>query len=235
MKEKVVNYVILDIRKVYQKEPGATISASNEPLPAAVMTEAPSAPSPSVPPTSKPRTTVGNSSGGGTATTSGALPLGPPKLEPHSNPARGGLGGPSALQPASTSSHPQPKPLPPPPQPVQLSTSSSGPGTNQPSPTPEAPAAASLPSASATNAQGSLTQQHVTSSSQGLKLAARSAGSMVVAPHCSNRRPGVMQPHRVDQVPPVPPRSQLTQPQQGPGTASPQFKIVSIVIRSSIQ
>ena len=235
MKEKVVNYVIVDIRKAYQKEPDATISASNEPLPAAAMTEAPSAPSPSVPLTPKPRTTVGNSSGGGTATTSGALPLGPPKLELHSNPAGGGLGGPSALQPASTSSHPQPKLLPPPPQPVQLGKSISCPGTNQPAQTLKAAAAASLPSASAMTARGSLTQQHVTSSSQGLKLAARSAGSTVVAPHCSNRRPGVMQPHRVEQVPQVPPRSQQTQPQQGPGTASPQFKIVSIVIRSSIQ
>ena len=234
MKEKVVNYVIVDIRKVYQKEPDATISASNEPLPAAAMTKAPSAPSLSVPPTPKPRTSVGNSSGGGTATTSGALSLGPPKLELHSNPAGGGHGDPPALQPASTSCHSQPKLLPPPPQP-QLSTSSSGPSMNQPIPTPEAPAAASLPSASATNARGSLTQQHVTSSSQGLKLAARSAGSTVVAPHCSNRRPGVMQPSRVEQVPQVPPRSQQTQPQQGPGTASPQFKIVSIVIRSSIQ
>ena len=235
MKEKVVNYVIVDIRKVYQKEPDATISAFNEPLPAAAMTEAPSAPSLSVPPTPKPRKNVGNSSGGGTATTSGALPLGPPKLEPHSNPAGGGLGGPSALQPASTSSHSQPKLLPPPPQPVQLGTSSSGPGMNQPAPKPEAAAAASLPSASAMTARGSLTQQYVTSSSQGLKLAARSAGSTVVAPHCSNGRPGVMQPRRVEQVPQAPPHSQLTQSQQGPGTASPQFKIVSIVIRSSIQ
>ena len=287
MKEKIVNYVIVDIRKTHQKEPETTISASSEPpvTPSAV-TKAPSPVSLSLTPTPKPRTSgVGNSpgSGGGSATaaTSGSIPLGTGlKLGGLSGGlqlgggdsdglkfgtgglqlgtgrggglqlGRGGRGGGLQLGTGGLQletgglqfggGHGSGLQLGTP-QPIQLGTSSSGPSVNQPAKKQEAPAVtASLSSAPVTGggAQAQQLVQKPTSKSQVFEFSAGGAWSVTVAPD-ENRsyvRPsGVMNPPIAQAVPQAQPPSQSPQLQQGPSTALPHFKIVNVVVKSSIQ